>query len=174
MHADVGGRRSDGDDGRDQVLRTFLPRCVDDHVRHPVLLEERERVRPVLVVEPACVPELNKHLVVAEPLARPLEVLEREILVDDVRRELHEDPAELAGLPNGIERLAEAPEDLVAPFARGPLDAPTRVGLETIAQVRRDLLELHRMACHRGEGLDVEDEVVGSALGPVRRRLRLG
>ena len=53
----------------------------------------------------------------AELLARPLQILERAVLVDDVRRELEEDAAELSGRAQRLQRLQEPAEDLAAELA---------------------------------------------------------
>jgi hypothetical protein len=135
-----------------------------------VLLEERKRLRAVLVVEPASVPELDEQVDIRKLLARPLEVLERAVAIDHVRRQLEQDTAELARLAERRDRREEAAEDLAAHLPRHPLDPSVPVHLEPLVQVRRQLLELHGMACHRRERLDVEDEAVRSPLGPVRRR----
>ena len=94
------------------------------------------------------------------------EVVERAILEDDVRRELEEDAAELAGRAQRLERLQEAAEDLAAELARGPLDAAAVVGRRVVAQIRRERLQLDRMARHEAERLDVHDEVVRRPLRP--------
>ena len=82
-------------------------------------------------------PELDQHLVAAELLLRPLEVLERGGLEDDVRRELHQDPAELAVPPQRLERLVEAAEDLGPELARRAVDAAALVDGRALAQVGR-------------------------------------
>src|SRR5262245_61191720 len=110
--------------------------------------------------------ELDQHLVAAQLLLRPLEVLERVWAEDDVRRKLEEDPAELAGRTERFERFAEASEDLRAKLPRGPLEPSPVVHRRSLAQVRRQLLELHGMARHRPEGLDVHDEAVRRPLRP--------
>ena len=166
VEADVRGRRGRRDDGRDEVLRRVGARRVDDDVRGADPLEEREARVAVLVVEPRAVAELDEHLVAGELLARPLEVVERRVLVDDVRRQLHEDPAELALAPQRLERLEEEPEDLAAQLARRPVDAAALVHRHLVAELRRDRLELHRMARHEAERLDVHHEVVRRAVGP--------
>ena len=112
-------------------------------------------------------PELDQHLVAAELLLGPLEVLERRGLEDDVGRQLHQDPAELARLPQRLERLVEAPEDLGPELARRPVDPPARVERRGLAQVGRQLLGLDRVARHHAERLHVHDEALGRALGPV-------
>ena len=111
----------------DDVLRALDPRRVDDHVRRAQLLQELERLVAMLVVEPARVPELDHQLVTGELLLRPLEVLERARLRDDVRRQLEEDAAELARRAQRLERVAEAAEDLGAELARRPVDAAALV-----------------------------------------------
>ena len=166
VEADVRGRAGGGDDRRRDVPGLH-PRRVDDHVGHVVALEEGERLAAVLVVEPARVPELDQHLVAAELLLRPLEVLERRGLEDDVGRQLHQDPAELARLAQRLQRLVEAAEDLGPELARRPVDAAARVERRRLAQVGRQLLGLDRVARHHAEGLHVHHEPVGRALGPV-------
>src|SRR5207248_7466025 len=104
--------------------------------------EEGEARCAVLVVEPRAVPELDEHLVIADLLARPLEVVERRLLVDDVRRQLEEDPAQLARGAERLERLEEAAEDLAAELARRAVDAAALVHGHLGAQVFRDRLGL--------------------------------
>ena len=120
---------------------------------------------PLLVV-PACVPELDEHLVVAELLARPPDVVERALLPDDVRGELEQDPAQLSLRPERAECRQEALEHLAAELAGRPVDAAFLVGRRLVAQVGRQRLELHRMARHQAEGLDVHHEPIGRPLGP--------
>ena len=62
------------------------------------------------LLEPRRVPELDQHPVVAELVGRPLEVVERRRLPDDVRRHLEEDPAELARRAQRLERVEERAE----------------------------------------------------------------
>jgi hypothetical protein len=120
------------------------------------------------------VPELDEHLVLAELLARPPEVVERRVLVDDVGRQLEEDPAELAGLAQRLERAEELAEDHGSELARRPVDAAALVDGHSLAQLGRQLLEPHRMARHQPERLHVHDEAVGRPVGPAlhRRALR--
>jgi hypothetical protein len=132
-----------------------------------VALEERQRLGPVLVVHPARVPELDQHLVSAQLLLGPLEVLQRRGLEDDVGRQLHQDPTELARLPQRLERLVEAAEDLGTELTRRPVDTSARVERRRLAQVGRQLLGLDRVPRHHAEGLHVHDEPLGRALGPV-------
>ncbi len=68
--------------------------------------------------------------------------------------------------PERLERLEEPAEDLGAKLTRGPVDAAAIVLRRLVAQVRRQLLDLHRMPRHDAERLDVHDEPVGRALGP--------
>src|SRR4029078_10207603 len=98
---------------------------------------EVECFTAVLVVEPARVPELDQHLVAPELLLGPLQVLERRRLEDDVGRQLHQDPAELARLPQRRERLVAAAADLGPELARGPVDSAARVERRAFAEVRR-------------------------------------
>ncbi len=118
--------------------------------------------------------ELDQHLVAAQLLLRPLEVLEREGLDDDVGRELHQDPAEFPRLAQRLERLVEAAEDLRPKLARRAVDAAALVDGRLVAQVRRELLDLDRVARHHAERLDVHDEAVGRALGPALDQLPVG
>ena len=141
-------------------------RRVDDDVAHPVLLEEAQRLLALVVLVPASVTELDEHLVVLDLLARPGEVVERGLLGDDVRRELEEEPAELPGRAQRLERCSEPAEDLGAKLARGPVDPAAIVLRRLVAQVRRQLLDLHGMPGHHAERLNVHDEPVGRALGP--------
>ena len=105
--------------------------------------------------------ELDQHPVAAELVARPLEVVERRGLPDDVRRQLEEDAAELPGRPQRLERVEELAEDVRAQLARRPVDAAALVDRHALAQVGRQLLELHRMARHQPERLHVHHEPVG-------------
>ena len=59
----------------------------------------------------------------------PLEVLERRRLHHDVRRKLHEDAAQLAGVAQRLERRVEAVEHLGAELARGMVDPAAVVDL---------------------------------------------
>jgi hypothetical protein len=117
------------------------------------------------------VPELDQHLVAAQLLLRPLEVFERGGLEDDVRRELHQDPAELVVQPQRLERVMEAAEDFGPKLARRTVDPAAPVERRLVAQVGWKLLDLHRMACHHAEGLHVDDEPVGRPLVPVSHHL---
>ena len=149
--------------------RDVLPlraRRVDDDVAHPVLLQEAQRLLAVLVLVPAPVPELDEHLVVLDLLARPGEVVEGGFLRDDVRRELEQETAELPSRAKRLERRPEPPEDLGAKLTRRPVDPAAIVLRRLVAQVRRQLLDLHGMPGHDAERLDVHDEAVGRALGP--------
>ena len=123
-------------------------------------------------LEPAAVPELDHHLVAAEALLGPLQVLERGLLADDVRRELHQDPAQLAGLAQGLERRAEAGEHLAAQLARRVVDAAAVVHLRLGPQIGGELLGAHGMARHHPERLHVEHESGRRAPRPRRRRVR--
>src|SRR4029079_8682119 len=151
---------------RDQILRSVDAWRIDDHVRRAELLEEPKRVLAVVVVEPARMPELDEQLVVPDLLARPLEIVERTILVDDVRWELKQDPSELPCRSQRLERSKEPAEDLSAKLPRWALDAPALVGRRLVAEVGRQRLDLDRMACHQPESLDVHDESVRRALAP--------
>jgi hypothetical protein len=83
------------------------------------------------------VAELDEHVVLAELIARPFEVVDRRLARDDVGSELHEDAAELAGRAERLERLAEAPEDLGAELSRRALDAALVVRRSFVAEVGR-------------------------------------
>jgi hypothetical protein len=120
----------------------------------------------VLLVEPARVAELDQHFVATELLLRPFEVLERLRPGDDVRRELHQDPPELAGRAERFEGVVKAGEHLGAVLARRPVDATASVSRD-IAQVGRELVDLDRMARHYAEGLHVHREPGRRPLGPV-------
>src|SRR5207249_5821395 len=113
---------------RDEILRALDARPIDDHLRGAELLEKAERVSPMLVVEPAQMPELNEHVVFADLLPRPFQVLQRAIFVHDIGGKLEEDPAELSRRAKRLERLEEAPEDLPSELARRPVDAALLVG----------------------------------------------
>ena len=141
-------------------------RRVDGHVGRADALEEGERLRAVLVVEPRAVAELDQHLVGAELVARPLEVLERRLLEDDVRRQLEEDAAELPRAAQRLERVEEAAEHLAAKLARRPVDAAALVDRHLGAQVLGQHLDLHRMPRHQAERLHVHREPGRRALGP--------
>ena len=86
MEADVRGRRGHRRHRRDEILRRLGLGSVDRHVRRADLLEERECVGAMLVVEPGPMPELDEHLVAAELLLRPREVVERVVPEYDVLR----------------------------------------------------------------------------------------
>jgi hypothetical protein len=135
------------------------------------VLEETQRFLPVVVVEPGRVAELDAHLVACELFLRPLEVLERAILEDDVRGQLEQDPAQLPGAAQRLERLVEAPEDLGSKLARRPVDAALLVHRRLVAQVRRQLLRLDRVSRHDAERLHVHHEAIGRPLRPARDHL---
>ena len=156
----VGRRRRECEDGRRDILRALDARRVDDHVRGAQLLEEAQRLVAMLVVEPARVPELDEHLVATELLARPLQIVQRAVLEHDVRGELEQDPAELAGGAQRLERLEKATEDLAAKLPRRPLDAALVVRRRVVAQVGRERFELDGMARHQAERLHVHHESV--------------
>jgi hypothetical protein len=139
----------------------------------PELLEEREDASAVLLVEPAPVAKLDEHLVAAELLPRPLEILEGRRLADDIRGELNEDAPELPRAPDRLERLVEASEDLAAELARRPIDPAALVDRSFASQVGRKLLELDGVAGHEPEGLHVEDEVGRRPLAPLLDGFRL-
>src|SRR6185312_16999388 len=105
------------------------------------LLAEAQRLVAMFLVEPADVADLDEHLVAAELLARPLQILERAVLVDDVRRELEEDAAKLPGRAQRFQRLQEPAEDLPAELARRSLDAAFVVGRRVVAEIGRQRLE---------------------------------
>ena len=138
-----------------------------------MLLEEREHLGADVLLVPASVPELDQHLVLAHLFSGPREVVERELLVDDVGRELEEDSAELARRAQRLECLAEAPEDLAAKLPRRAIDPAALVDRRLVAEVGRELLLLHGMAGHHAERLHVHHEVVRGLVGPARRH-RLG
>jgi putative transcriptional regulator len=121
---------------------------------------------PLLVIEPAAVAELNEQFVVGQLRAQPLQILPRLRLRHDVRRELDQDSAELAGLVRRLERLAEEANELAAHLPRHALDAVAGVGLEPVAEALGYLLQLDRVAGHRRERLEVEDEAVRRPGGP--------
>src|SRR5439155_23430521 len=134
VHADVEERRRQRLHRQRDVL-PLRPRSVDDDVRHPVLLEEAERLLALLVLVPAPVPELDEHLVVADLLAGPGEIVVRGLLGHDVRRELEQDAAELSGDAQRLERSEETAEDLAAELARGAVDPATLVLRAPVAQI---------------------------------------
>ncbi len=105
---------------------------------------------------------------------RPLEVVERRRLANDVRRELEEDPAELPALAQRLERVEELAEDDRPLLARRPVDAPALVDRHALAEVGRHLLELHRVARHEAERLHVHDESVRRPVGPALDHLAVG
>ena len=108
-------------------------------------LEERERVRPLVLVEPGAVPELDERGQRVEERCRGGELGERRARLDEARRVLEQDAAELPGPLERLERLAEGGE-------------------------RRLAVRL-AVAGHLSARLRVEDEAGGGALGPLRRRL---
>src|SRR5882672_6141968 len=112
----------------------------------------------MLVVQPRAVTELDEHLVAAELLTRPLEILERAVLEHDVRRELEEDAAELPLAPQRLERLEKAAEHLAAELARRAVDLTALVHRHGVTEILGQHLELHRMSRHQAERLYVHDE----------------
>ena len=67
--------------------------------------------------------------------------------------------------------LEELAEDGRARLARRAVDAAARVDRQALAQVGRHLLELHRVARHQPERLDVHHEAVRRAVGPALHHL---
>ena len=173
VEAHIGRLARPGDDGRDEVLRLGL-RCVDDHVGEPARLEERERLCAVLLVEPAAVTKLDQDLVPGELGLRPFDVLERGGLVDDVRRELQQDAAELPALAQRLDGAGEPAEHLGAELAWRAVDTAARVDRHRVAQVLGQRFELDGVAGHQAERLHVHREARRSALGPVADELRVG
>ena len=135
---------------------------------------QREHLGAALLGEPVAVAELDEHLVAAELVARPLEVVERRRLRDDVRRQLEEDPAELPGPPQRLERAEELAEDDPAQLPRRPVDPAAGVDRHAVAQVGRQLLEPHRMPGHQPEGLHVHHEPGRRAVGPALHHRLVG
>jgi enoyl-CoA hydratase/carnithine racemase len=80
-------------------------------------------------------PELDEHLVVTELLARPFEVVERVLLVHDIRGQLEENASELAGRPQRFERIEEPPEHLAAQLPRRAVDAAVIVDRHLVSEV---------------------------------------
>ena len=76
MEADVRDRMGGGGDGRDDVGGA-RPRRVDGDVREAVLLEERERVRLLVRLQPGAVAELDERHERVEQVARGDELVER-------------------------------------------------------------------------------------------------
>src|SRR6202011_2380394 len=95
-----------GDHRRRDVLRIHL-RGVDGDVGNAARFEPGQQLLPYVLLEPGAMAELGQHPVAAELRTRPLEVVERGSLPDDVGRELEEDAAELAARPQWLERLEE-------------------------------------------------------------------
>src|SRR5205814_8302175 len=122
VEADVRHRARHCDERVRDVLRVHLW-CIDDDPCHPVLFEEAQQVAAHVFLEPRPVTRLDEHRVGAELVARPLEVVERRLLPDDVRRELEQDAPELARLTEWLERSEELAKDLAAQLARWPVDA---------------------------------------------------
>src|SRR5829696_2451851 len=173
VEADVCRRARQGDDRGHEVLRLGLGR-VNDYVGRSQAFEEREGVRAVVLVEPAAVAELDEHVMSLESLAGPFEVRQRGITVNDVRRELEQDPTELAGRTQGFEPGEEPLEHLGAKLPRRPVHPPTLISLDGISEVGRKLLGLDGVACHDPERLYVKDEPLRSPLGPACSQLGFG
>ena len=102
---------------------------------------------------------------------RPLEVVERRRLPDDVRRELEEDPAQLPASRSGSSASRNSRKTRRAQLARRPVDAAALVDRHPLAQVGRQLLELHRMARHQPERLHVHHESGRRPVGPALHHL---
>jgi hypothetical protein len=170
VEADVCDRRGRRDERRRNVRGVRLRR-VDDDPRHlPFLEEAQELVAHVLRV-PRPVARLEQERVAADLVARPVQVVERRRLPDDVRRHLEEDAAELARVAERRQRVEEFAEDGAARVTRRTVDASAVVDGQTFAQLGRHLLELHRMARHQPERLHVHDESFGRALRPAAHHL---
>ena len=136
-----------GRDGREDVRRA-RPRGVHRHVREPVPLEERERVRTLVLLEPGAVPELDERDERLEELTHALELGLRLGGLPNSGVVLEEDPAELPRELERLERRAELGE---------------RLGL-LCGLVPR----------HRRVRLDVERELRRRALRPAARHGRVG
>ena len=80
---------------------------------------------------------LDQHCVVAQEVARPLEIVERRRLPDDIRRQLEQDPAELVRLARRRQALPE-----VAELAR--LEARATELKDTIVATETELGDLSR------------------------------
>ena len=140
----------------------------------PSLLEPAQHLFAPVDGEPVAVAELDEHLVAAELVARPLEVVERRGLRDDVGRHLEEDPAELPGLAQRLERGQELAEHDRALLGRRAVDPAAGIERHPVAEVGRQLLEAHRVARHQPERLDVHHEAVGRPVGPVLHHRLVG
>ena len=70
-----------------------------------------------------------------ELFAGPFEIGQRGFTVNDVGRELEQDPPELAGRTQGLEPGEKTCEDLGAKLLRRPVDASTFISLNGVAEV---------------------------------------
>ena len=134
--------------GGDDVRRA-RPRRVDGDVGEPVALEERERVRPLVLLEPGAVPELDERDERIEQRADARELGFRLGRLHEPRVVLEQDPAELPGELERLERRAELGERRVVRLGR-------------------------LVAGHRGVRLHVEHELGRRALRPAAGDRRIG
>src|SRR5581483_7568449 len=95
-------------------------RRVDDDPGHTPLLEEAKQLRAYVLRVPRLMARFEQEHVVADLVARPLEVVERRGLPDDVRRHLEQDAAELPRRAQRLERGEEHLEDASPQLARRP------------------------------------------------------
>jgi len=140
------GMRCRGDPGRD--VRGPRQRSVHRHVGEPLLLEEPERVRAFVGIHPRAMTELDQRHERLEPGEHACELVLRLLRLDEPRVVLHQHATQLPRELEWLDRAAESGEGCVGRLA---------------------LVE-----GHRGAGLDVEGELVGSPLGPAPRHVGVG
>ncbi len=85
--------------------------------------------------------------------------------------QLEQNPAELAGVTEGLQCVEEGSEHDAAGVPRRAVDAPPLVDRQPLAQLGRDLLELYRVPGHQAERLHVHHEPVRRSLGPAAHHL---
>ena len=98
-----------GRDGRHDVRRTSRGR-VDGDVREPVALEELERVGALVLLEPRPMPELYEGDERIDEITDARQLRLRLGRLDEARVVLEEDPLQLSGKLERLERGAEVTE----------------------------------------------------------------
>ena len=129
-------------------VRRARHRGVDGHVREAVALEERERVGALVRLHPGSVPELDERDEGCDSRADPLELGERFGRLHEARVVLEQDPAQL---PGQLQRLDRRPEG-----------------------GKRRVVRLALVARHRLVRLHVEGELGRCPLRPVPRDPGIG
>ena len=172
VEAHVGRRRGVGHDGLGDV-GALDPRRVDRHVRQPGLRELVERLLTTLLRQPVALAELDQHRVAGAAARAPICDRPRATSSDGARPGgycIRTPPSRPASRRAGASARLEAPEHALgaapATDRRGRATSPAR---PAVAGRAGSCSGVHAVPGHQPEGLHVEHEAVGRALGPVRR-----